>query len=91
MLGSRRYPTPDTSRNHALLALITLAKGWRNNHHHYAISARQGFFWWEFDITYYFLKLMSWVGIIWGLRPVPEHLRQDPNTFGTKKIRPHYE
>ncbi|MFO7687602.1 MAG: acyl-CoA desaturase [Desulfobacterales bacterium] len=85
MLGSRRYPTPDTSRNNALLALITLGEGWHNNHHHYAISARQGFFWWEPDITYYLLKLMSWMGIVWGLRPVPEHLRRDPNTIGTKK------
>ncbi|MCU0592086.1 MAG: hypothetical protein MUC57_11505, partial [Desulfobacterales bacterium] len=74
MFGRRRYPTPDTSRNNAFLALITLGEGWHNNHHHYAISARQGFFWWEFDITYYLLKLMSWMGIVWGLRPVPEHV-----------------
>jgi len=43
MFGRRRYPTPDTSRNNAFLALITLGEGWHNNHHHYAISARQGF------------------------------------------------
>jgi stearoyl-CoA desaturase (delta-9 desaturase) len=52
MIGSRRYDTPDTSRNNAILALITLGEGWHNNHHHYAISARQGFYWWEIDITY---------------------------------------
>ena len=74
MYGSRRYDTPDTSRNNALLALITLGEGWHNNHHHYAVSARQGFFWWEIDITYYLLVVMSWLGIVWDLRPVPEHL-----------------
>jgi stearoyl-CoA desaturase (delta-9 desaturase) len=79
MIGSRRYDTPDTSRNNWLLALITLGEGWHNNHHHYAISARQGFFWWEIDITYYLLKLMSWLGIVWGLRPVPEHVRNPPD------------
>ena len=75
MIGSRRYDTPDTSRNNWVLALITLGEGWHNNHHHYAISARQGFFWWEIDVTFYLLKLMSWLGIVRDLRPVPEHVR----------------
>jgi stearoyl-CoA desaturase (delta-9 desaturase) len=71
MYGTRRYDTPDTSRNNALLALITLGEGWHNNHHHYAVSTRQGFFWWEIDITYYLLVFMSWLGIVRDLRPVP--------------------
>jgi stearoyl-CoA desaturase (delta-9 desaturase) len=75
VFGSRRYDTPDTSRNNPVLALITLGEGWHNNHHHYAISARQGFFWWEVDITYYLLVALSWLGIIRNLRPVPEHIR----------------
>jgi stearoyl-CoA desaturase (delta-9 desaturase) len=74
MIGTRRYGTPDTSRNNAVLALITLGEGWHNNHHHYAVSARQGFFWWEIDITYYTLVFMSWLGIVWDLRPVPERM-----------------
>ena len=75
MIGSRRYDTPDTSRNNWVLALVTLGEGWHNNHHHYAISARQGFFWWEIDVTFYLLQLMSWLGIVRDLRPVPEHVR----------------
>lgn len=75
MIGSRRYATQDTSRNNPVLALITLGEGWHNNHHHYAVCTRQGFYWWEIDITYYVLVLMSWLGIIWDLRPVPEHVR----------------
>src|SRR6266571_4394805 len=47
---------------------------WHNNHHHFMASARQGFFWWEIDITYYTLKVMSWLGIVWDLRKVPTHL-----------------
>ena len=78
MLGTRRYDTPDTSRNNFWLALITLGEGWHNNHHHYAISTRQGFFWWEIDITYFLLKLMSRLGIIRELRPVPAHVRRPP-------------
>jgi stearoyl-CoA desaturase (delta-9 desaturase) len=72
--GSRRYETTDTSRNNAVLALITLGEGWHNNHHHYQSSARQGFFWWELDASYYVLKALSWLGLVWDLRPVPEHV-----------------
>ena len=75
MFGRRRYNTPDTSRNNAILALITLGEGWHNNHHHYAITARQGFYWWEIDITFYLLKLFSRLGIVWDLRGLPEKVR----------------
>ncbi len=71
LFGSKRYQTDDDSRNNAFLALISLGEGWHNNHHHYPVSARQGFFWWEIDISYYLLKLMSWFGLIWDLQAVP--------------------
>ena len=74
VFGKRRFKTTDDSRNNLLLALITLGEGWHNNHHHYSSSARQGFRWWEFDVTYYILKALSWLGIVWNLRPVPEHV-----------------
>ena len=73
--GGRRYQTSDHSRNNPVLALITLGEGWHNNHHHYQVSARQGFFWWEYDITYYVLRGMAAVGLIWDLHGVPEHVR----------------
>jgi stearoyl-CoA desaturase (delta-9 desaturase) len=76
MFGSRRYDTPDTSRNNLLLTLITLGEGWHNNHHHYAVTARQGFYWWEIDITYYLLVMLSWLGIARDLRPLPPKLRE---------------
>lgn len=72
MYGTRRYDTPDTSRNNFFLALLTLGEGWHNNHHHYAVTARQGFFWWEIDMTYYLLVAMSRLGIVHDLRPVPD-------------------
>ncbi len=75
MYGTRRYDTADTSRNNALLALITLGEGWHNNHHHYAVSARQGFYWWEIDVTYYLLVFLSWLGIVRELRPVTDQVR----------------
>ena len=72
--GRRRFATRDDSRNNAVLAILTMGEGWHNNHHHYPASARQGFYWWEIDLTYYGLVLLSWMGLIWNLRPVPAHV-----------------
>jgi stearoyl-CoA desaturase (delta-9 desaturase) len=58
------------------LAIITLGEGWHNNHHHYPSSARQGFYWWEFDVTFYMLKMLSFLGLIWDLKPVPAAIRE---------------
>jgi stearoyl-CoA desaturase (Delta-9 desaturase) len=78
VFGRQRYRTGDTSRNNWLLAILTLGEGWHNNHHYYPNSARQGFYWWEYDVTYYILKFLSWFGIIWDLKPVPTAVRENP-------------
>ncbi|MFT3693324.1 MAG: acyl-CoA desaturase [Kofleriaceae bacterium] len=75
--GGRRYKTGDDSRNNPVLALITLGEGWHNNHHHYQVSARQGFFWWEVDITFYGLKALSLLGLVWDIHGVPDHVRDN--------------
>ena len=71
VFGTQRYDTGDTSRNNFWLALITMGEGWHNNHHFYQSSVRQGHRWWEIDATFYVLKLMSWVGLVWDLKEVP--------------------
>ncbi|WP_437315337.1 acyl-CoA desaturase [Sorangium sp. So ce385] len=76
VFGSRRYATTDTSRNNFWLALITLGEGWHNNHHHYMSSANQGFFWWEVDVSFYILRGMEKLGLIWDLRTAPAHVLQ---------------
>jgi stearoyl-CoA desaturase (Delta-9 desaturase) len=76
LFGSRRYDTPDGSRNNWLLAVLTCGEGWHNNHHHYQSSANQGWFWWELDASYYGLKLLSRLGLVWDLRTPPEQIRK---------------
>jgi stearoyl-CoA desaturase (delta-9 desaturase) len=71
LMGKRRFETEDDSRNSFILALITLGEGWHNNHHRYQSATRNGFYWWELDITYYLLKALSWTGLIWELKAVP--------------------
>jgi|TARA_B110000438_G_scaffold207435_1_gene199200 stearoyl-CoA desaturase (delta-9 desaturase) len=75
--GTQRYKTSDQSRNNLILALLTFGEGWHNNHHKYPGASRQGFFWWEIDLTYYGLKLLSLLGVIRDLRPVPQRVLQN--------------
>ncbi|MGO9875503.1 MAG: acyl-CoA desaturase [Acidimicrobiia bacterium] len=77
VFGRRVYDTPDTSRNSAIVALITSGEGWHNNHHRYPWAARQGFRWWQVDVTYYVLRMFSFVGIVRDIRPVPAAVREE--------------
>jgi stearoyl-CoA desaturase (delta-9 desaturase) len=70
--GRRHFPTADNSRNSFWLALLTFGEGWHNNHHFYPGSARQGFHWWQIDLTWYGLRVLAWLRLIRDLKPVPD-------------------
>lgn len=76
LFGTRDYETTDNSRNNPLVAVLTLGEGWHNNHHHYQTSARHGWTVWQFDPTWWGLKLLQALGLIWDLREVPERTLQ---------------
>ncbi len=84
--GSRRYVTGDDSRNNWLLAFLTMGEGWHNNHHAYQSSVRQGFTWWEIDPTYYLLKALSWLGVVWDLKTPPEQVLRNEQRLGTRVV-----
>lgn len=93
--GSRRFDTKDDSRNNALLALITLGEGWHNNHHHQMSSTRQGVKWWELDVTWSILRVLSWLGVVRGLRThasIAEHrTRASAQKSALRRARPSLE
>jgi len=75
LFGSKQYNSHDESRNNWLFAILAFGEGWHNNHHKYGWSARNGFFWWEWDPIYYMLKVLEKLGIVWDLRtPSPAQL-----------------
>jgi stearoyl-CoA desaturase (delta-9 desaturase) len=74
VFGKQRYVTGDNSRNHWFLALITMGEGWHNNHHYYQRATNQGFFWWEVDVTYYILRGLQAVGLVWDIHTPPKHV-----------------
>jgi stearoyl-CoA desaturase (delta-9 desaturase) len=86
MLGSRRYRTTDNSRNNLVLALITMGEGWHNNHHYYQRSVRQGFYWWEVDLTFYILKVLEALGLVWDLHAPPRHVRDVRPEAGAEAV-----
>ena len=85
--GSARYETGDDSRNNLLIAILTFGEGWHNNHHHYQRSARQGFYWWEIDITYYGLKLLELVRLVRDVEGVPNHIRDDEEAPARARVK----
>jgi stearoyl-CoA desaturase (delta-9 desaturase) len=91
VFGSQRYVTTDNSRNHLLLALITMGEGWHNNHHYYQRSVNQGFFWWEVDPTFYVLKVLSWVGLVWDLHTPPPHVLNANRIGSAALVKPALE
>jgi stearoyl-CoA desaturase (Delta-9 desaturase) len=84
--GSKRYLTGDESRNNAILAFFTMGEGWHNNHHAYQYAARQGFKWWEWDPTYYLLKGLAAVGIVWDLKVPPVALLANEHVLPPRVI-----
>ncbi len=84
--GRKRYVTGDDSRNNWLLAFFTMGEGWHNNHHAYQSSVRQGFRWWEIDPTFYILKGLSWLGVVWDLKAPPEAVLRNEQKLGARVI-----
>src|SRR5262249_50037343 len=77
MFGSRRFHTMDESRNNWWTAIFAAGEGWHNNHHRYQRAARNGFYWWEFDPTYYVIRVMGWLGLAWDIQVVPERISRE--------------
>ena len=57
--GYRNYETTDDSRNLWWVSILAYGEGWHNNHHAYPHLARAGHRWWEFDPTYWVIKMLK--------------------------------
>ncbi|MEQ8193766.1 MAG: fatty acid desaturase [Rhodospirillales bacterium] len=86
VLGRKRYLTGDESRNNWWLAILTLGEGWHNNHHHFQSAACQGFRWYEVDISYYALRALAAVGIVWDLRKPPASVVRNEQRLGRNVV-----
>lgn len=80
MRGKMRYLVDDDSRNNWLLGLLAMGEGWHNNHHRYSVCARQGFRWWELDLSYLILRALQWVHLVWDIREPPKSILNERRT-----------
>lgn len=87
VIGTRRFETDDESRNNLILALITLGEGWHNNHHRYPASERQGFYWYEIDLSHMALRLLSFFGIVWDLKSPPKRIYDEAEERKNKLLQ----
>lgn len=72
MWGYRNYQTDEESTNSWWVALVSFGEGWHNNHHADQRSAAHGQRWFEFDLTYWVIRLMGLVGMAWRINE-PSH------------------
>jgi stearoyl-CoA desaturase (delta-9 desaturase) len=79
--GSRLWDTDDASRNHFLVGLLALGEGWHNNHHRFPNSARHGLLWWQPDATWWVLRGLERLGLVWNLK-TPPSARLEARTAG---------
>jgi stearoyl-CoA desaturase (delta-9 desaturase) len=91
--GTRRFATPDESRNNAFTAVLTLGEGWHNNHHRYPRAVRNGFYWWELDPAWWLARALAALGLAWDLKPVPAHVYAEARASGDRRApaAPHPE
>jgi stearoyl-CoA desaturase (delta-9 desaturase) len=60
-VGYQAFRTGDRSTNNWWVAILTFGEGWHNNHHAFPFSARHGLRWFEFDPTFWTIKVMAWL------------------------------
>jgi stearoyl-CoA desaturase (delta-9 desaturase) len=89
-VGYQTFKTGDRSTNNWLVALVTFGEGWHNNHHAFPFSASHGLKWFEFDITFWLIKLLAWVKLARNIklpsREMMDRLRKpqpQPRGFST--------
>lgn len=61
--GYRNYDTDECSRNNLIIGFLSNGEGWHNNHHAAPRSARFGHRWWELDVTWLTIRLLSALGL----------------------------
>ena len=62
-IGYRNFETKDASRNIVPWGILIGGEELHNNHHAYASSARLSNKWWEFDIGWLYIRIMSLLGL----------------------------
>jgi stearoyl-CoA desaturase (delta-9 desaturase) len=80
VFGYQNYKTGENSRNNWLVALLASGEGWHNNHHEDPASASVQHRWWEFDATFYHIRVLEFLGLAKKVVR-PRKIRNQPRDF----------
>jgi stearoyl-CoA desaturase (delta-9 desaturase) len=75
--GYRNYKSPDTSTNIVPIGILIGGEELHNNHHTFATSAKFSSKWYEFDIGWMYIRILSAVGLA-KPRAIPSGMLIDP-------------
>jgi sn-1 stearoyl-lipid 9-desaturase len=76
LVGYRTHDTSDSSTNCWWVAALTFGEGWHNNHHAAQSSARFGWQWWEIDVVWWTIQLLSKLGLATKVKTANFALRE---------------
>lgn len=83
-IGYRNFSSPDTSTNLFPIGILIGGEELHNNHHAYGTSAKFSSKWYEFDIGWLYIKLMTYLGLA-KVRKVAPKLKLEKSTQVTEK------
>jgi stearoyl-CoA desaturase (delta-9 desaturase) len=86
--GTQPFASKDDAKNNWLLGILVMGEGWHNNHHRYQGATRNGFYWWQLDLTYYVLRLLALFGLVWDLRAPPDSVLEEGRKGGKDRSLP---
>lgn len=69
--GYRHFESGDDSRNTWWVGLLAFGEGWHNTHHAHQTSPRHGLLWWEVDVTWYLIWILSKLKLVTNLKKIP--------------------
>lgn len=87
-IGYRNYEAPDWSTNLVPIGILIGGEELHNNHHAYASSAKFSSKWWEFDIGWAYISVLSALGLakVRKVAPVP-HFNLAKNACDVDTVR----
>ena len=75
MYGARPFETDDESRNNWAVAFVSMGEGWHHSHHAFPTSARHGLQRFQFDPSYWLIRLFERLGWVTNVKtPKPDQI-----------------
>lgn len=73
LFGKKHFESDDESTNNFWCALLSMGEGWHNNHHAFPSSARHGLYWYQFDLSWWIIRLMQACRLAWNVHLPSQH------------------